>query len=171
MNFGNLTANQGTQLIEQVVFQALDFFLGTKNLVFVILQLRHNKAFSVYQGLLTHKVIGHAVSLPLGHFNVIAKDLIEAHLHGLDAGFFLDFLLKVLHPGLVIRRNELQLIKLGVITRANHAAFSYREGRLIHDGLLQTRSQLLMLANFAVKQLQSFALAASQHILQSRQHA
>ena len=136
LDFANLRANQAAQLVKKIVFQALDFFLGAQNFIFVFLELRHDKALGVHQRLLAHKVIGHAISLSLGDLNIIAKDLVKAHLHRFDASGFLNLELKILHPGLIIGRNQLQLVQLRVIAGSNHATLAHREGRFIHDSLL-----------------------------------
>ena len=71
-----------------------------------------------------------------GALDIIAENLIETNLHGFNAGFLFDFLLKVLHPGFVVGSNQMQLIQLLIITCANHAALTDRKRRLIDNRLL-----------------------------------
>ena len=170
LNLDNLAANQAAQLVKQIIFQLLDFFLRTKNFILKRLQLRHNVTLCVHQRLLAHEIIGHAARLSLADLDIVAKNLIIANLERLDAGFILHLLLKVLHPRLVIRSNLVQLVQLTVIAGANHAALAHGKRRLIHNRALQNLGQLLMQMQLAAQLTQQAAPAAGQNILQSRQH-
>ena len=136
LNLLDFAANQGTQLIKQIIFQLLDFFLGTENLILELLKLGDNIALRVYQRLLAHKVRRHTAALSLAYLDIIAENLVETDLHGFNAGFLFDFLLKVLHPGFIVGSNQMQLIQLLIITGANHATLAYRKRRLIDNRLL-----------------------------------
>ena len=136
LNLLDFAANQGTQLIKQIILQLLDFFLGTENFILELLKLGNNIALRVYQRLLAYKVRRHAAALSLAYLDIIAENLIETNLHGFNAGFLFNFLLKVLHPGFVVGSNQMQLIQLLIITCANHTALADRKRRLINNRLL-----------------------------------
>ena len=136
LNLLDFAANQCTQLIKQIILQLLDFFLGTENLILELLKLGNNITLRVYQRLLTHKVRRHAAALSLAYLDIIAENLVEADLHGFNACFLFDFLLKVLHPGFIVGSNQMQLIQLLIITGANHATLTDRKRRLIDNSLL-----------------------------------
>ena len=171
LNLLDFAANQGTQLIKQIILQLLDFFLGTENLILELLKLGNNIALRVYQRLLAYKVRRHTAALSLANLDIIAENLVKADLHGFNAGFLFDFLLKVLHPSFVVGSNQMQLIQLLVVTIANHTALTDRKRRLIDNRLLQSCCQLLVQMQSLPQLAQQSAAAAFQNSLQARQHA
>ena len=83
-----MTQNPLAEFIEQFCFNLQNFFFGTQNLLFILLQFGSNEPLCIHKGLLPDIGFGHFVLVCFGHFQVVTEHLIISHLQGLDACLF-----------------------------------------------------------------------------------
>ena len=71
---------------EQLLLQREDLLLGVQHLALVVLQLRRGEALGVGQRLLALVVGRRQMQVGARDLDVVAEDVVEAHLERLDAG-------------------------------------------------------------------------------------
>ena len=71
---------------EELLFEGEDLVFGVEHFALVVLQLGSGEALGVGQGLLALVVGGGQVLVGSGDFDVVAEDVVEAHLERRDAG-------------------------------------------------------------------------------------
>ena len=109
---------------EQFEFALVDLFLGRENLFLIFLQLRGDVALRVLERLLALVVGRNLVDVSMRDLDVVAENLIKAHLQARNAGAG-DFLrLKLRNPLLAAPGNSVQLVERGVVAAADNASFA-----------------------------------------------
>ena len=121
-------------LVEQLVLQGAKLVLGAQDGGLHVLQLLGDVTLVVGQGLLAYVGIGDHIHEGLGDLDVVAEDLVVAHLEGLDAGAFLLLSGYPLHPALTVGHDAAEAVHLGVVALLDHAALTDGKGRLLADG-------------------------------------
>jgi hypothetical protein len=116
---------------EQFAFQRQDLLFGVEHLALVIFQLGRGEALGVGQRLLALVIGGREMQVGARDFEVIAEDIVEAHLQRLDAGT-LPFARFDLRDVLAAVQAEIaQFVEFGVETGADGAPVSDGQGRLV----------------------------------------
>ena len=130
---------------EQVVLQGDHPVAGGEDGVLQVLQLLGDEPLAVGQGLLADVVGGDLVVVGAADLDVVAEDLVVAHLQALDAGLLP---LPGLHLGddpLAPRENLPEPVHLAVVAVPDEAPLPDGEGRVVHDGLAQQLVHVLEL--------------------------
>ena len=120
-----------TDLLEQLVFQSAHAITRAQNFGFHCFELLGNITLTVYQGLLTDKVIGHLIGKGTADLNIVAEHLVVSHFQRLDACTLTLGSHHLLHPGFTVVHDGAQLVHLLGIAGGNHTAVTHREGRLL----------------------------------------
>ena len=145
---GDLQAPSGrmyrlTQCDEQLVLQCLGLLVGRQHLLFVLLQLRRDIAFRVLECLLANVAVRHVLLLRGGDFDVVAKDLVIAHLQFGNAGPR-DFPSLVLgHPLFSAGRQFAKVVQFGVIAGADDPTFLDSQRAFVDQGRGDLVAQIL----------------------------
>ena len=124
------------EVAEQVVLHLVDLGLRIENQTFHLLQFRRDETLSIGQGLLADIVVRNHVVERLGHFQIISKHAVVAHLQVADAGTLPLAVFKARNPVLAVLNGELQVVQLFAVARFNQAPFTDLERRIVHDGRL-----------------------------------
>ena len=140
------TLGEGPHLLAHLAedggLQVQDALLGIKNERLVFLEFRGDKPLGVDQRLLADVFLGHGVQVGFGDFNVIAKDLVVAHLEGFDARAFPLSGLQIGHPTLGIARGCDHVVQLGREPRANDSTAGQGSRGIFGNGLLDQSRHL-----------------------------
>ena len=83
---GSLLSQAPSQVQEEFRLPLNPDFFGPQDPGLVILEVRGDEALGVYQGLLADVVGRHQMQVGLGDLQIIAEDLVVAHLEAVDAG-------------------------------------------------------------------------------------
>ena len=119
---------------EQFLFERENLVLGVEHFALVILQFRRGEAFGVGQRLLALVVGGRQVLIGAGDLDVVAEDVVEAHLERGDAGALPLARLDLRDVLLAVLAEIAQLVEFGVVSGANRAAIRQVERRFVGDG-------------------------------------
>ncbi len=126
---------------EQLLFKREDLVFGVEHFALVILQLRRGEALGVGQGLLALVIGRREVLVGARDFDVVAEDVVEAHLERLDAGACALARLDLRDvPGGRCWLQVAQFVEVGMEAGADGAAIGQVDGRLVGDGFAGSRS-------------------------------
>ncbi len=130
---------------EQLVLQGACPLVGASDLVLKLLELGGEIPLGVLDRLLANVVRGNldALRLGVGDLDVIAKDLVEANLEARNAGTADLLGLVPGNPALAILRDRPQAIELGVVTRSDQASLLDGQRRVLDQGSLDGRPDLV----------------------------
>ena len=120
---------------EQFLLQRQNLLFGIQHLALVVLQLGRGEALGVGQRLLAFVIGGRQVQIGAGDFDVVAEDVVEAHLERLDAGALALARFDLRDVLLAVLAQVAQLVELGVEAGANGAAVGQVQRRLVGDGV------------------------------------
>ncbi len=142
LHLAHLAGGGLPQLAEELVFQSGDPGLRRQDLVLQVLELLGDEPFAVHQGLLADIILRHHAVIALGHLDIIAEHLVEAHLQALDAGALLFPPLQRGHHVRPMRQDIAQTVHLFVIAGADEVPLSDGEGQavlliVLPDGAVQ----------------------------------
>ena len=129
-------------LVEQLILQGAELVLRAQDGGLHVLQLLGDVALVVGEGLLADVGIGHHVHEGLGDLDVVAEDLVVAHLEGLDAGALLLLGGHPIHPALPVGHDGAEAIHLGIVAVGDHTAVTDGEGRLLADGAVDLTANI-----------------------------
>ena len=118
--FGYLLAN----LTEKIIFQRLYPIFRVQDLCLLLLEFGCNEPFRIPKRLFTDIVVRHIMQVRFRYINVIAEDLIESNLQGLDTAPFAFFFLHRGDPLFALSYNLPEFVQFLAITVADHTAFS-----------------------------------------------
>ena len=136
---------------EELPLEFGDLLFRREHLALVLLELRRGEALGVHQRLLALVVGRRSRQVRLRDFDVVAKDVVEAHLERTDAG---APALARLHLGdvlLAVAAQAAELVELGVVARADGARVGERGGRVVADGPRNQLAQVRQLIGSAVE--------------------
>ena len=119
---------------EELIFQRRQPVRGRKDLPLQRLELRGDVALAARQGLLADIILGHLPGIAPGDLDIIAENLVVAHLELGDAGALPLLLLDPGQPGGPAAQKLPQLVGPGIEARADDPALPQGKGRLVHDG-------------------------------------
>ena len=123
-------------VLEEGLLQRHGTFVGSQNLVLILLQLRRDEPLGVDQGLFANVGLWHVLQLPLGHFDIVAEDLVVTDLQVSDTAAFLFGGLVFGQPFSPLFGRHAQVIQLLVVTAPYHATVLQADRRFIGDGLV-----------------------------------
>ena len=132
-----------------------DLVFGVEHFALVILQLGRGEALGVGQGLLALVVGGREVLVGAGDFDVVAEDVVEAHLQRCDAGALALARFDLRDVLLAVLAEVAQLVELGVVAGADGAAIGEVERRLVGDGVEDEAGDVGQLVEAVVESAQA----------------
>ena len=171
LDLGHMGADLLSQLHEQLVLQGYHLVLGREDGVLQLLQLLGDIALGVDGGLLAHPVLGDQVRLGLGHLDVIAKDLVIAHLHVPDARLLLGAALQVGQQLRPVVDDVAEAVHLLAVPLPDKLSLPDGEGGLVHQGPLEQVPQLGQVVQLLPQGLEQGGGAALQQLPQPGQAA
>ena len=107
-----------------------DAFLDTEDFGLVFFQFGGDITLGVGQGLLAYPGLWHLVFVGIGDFQIVAKDIVVAHLQRADACQFHLALLETHEVFLSRPRHAAQLVQLGIHAGGYHTALLHLDGRV-----------------------------------------
>ncbi len=119
------------QVEEELVLELARAFLRAEDFRFHLLELGRDEALGVGHGLLARVVGGHGGEVGRADLDVVAEDLVVAHLERLDAGALLLAALQVGQPRLALDRRGAQFLQRGVVAGADEAALLELDGWVV----------------------------------------
>ncbi len=125
------------------MLEVADPFLGVEDLLFILLELGREEPLGADERLLAHVIGRDLGQVGLGHLDVIAEDLVVADLERADAGPLALPLLQLGDEGLAGAADRAQVVELGVPAVLDDPAFGQQEGRLVEDGPVDERGDVL----------------------------
>ena len=142
---GNLVTHRGKHLI----LESGQAFLRTEHGALELFQLLGDIALAVRKRLLTNVVLRNRLRIGAADLDIIAEHAVVADFQLANAGTLAFRLLDFGNFTLTAGRKVAQTVNLLVEALADHAAFPKKNRRLIHDGLLDQRTDVFKQINLA----------------------
>ena len=114
----------------EALFEAEYLVLGTQYLFLIFFQLLRDVALGPHERLLAHPAGGHLVLVRVAHFEVVAEDVVEAHLETGDARGLNFALLQAQQVVLARGGDGPQFVELGVYAVGHVAPLGGEHGRV-----------------------------------------
>src|SRR5512142_1741642 len=111
-------------------------------LFLVFLELRRYEPLGVRERLLSDIVLWHGSEVRLGHFDIVAENLVVAYFERTDARALPLALLDARDPSLAFGADGPQPVKTGVIPFFDQPALPERKGRIVVNGLVDELIQV-----------------------------
>src|SRR5260370_29934811 len=112
----------------------MDLLLGGQHLLLVLLEVRSNVTFGIFERLLALVVGRDFGGVGVSDLDVVAEDLVESDLQAGDSGAADLLSLKASDPILPAAGDRMELIEGAIVAPADHTSFSRAERRLVHEG-------------------------------------
>ncbi len=120
----------------------MDLLLGSQHLLLVLLEVRSNVTFGIFERLLALVVGRDFGGVGVSDLDVVAEDLVESDLQAGDSGAADLLSLKASDPILPAAGDRMELIECAIVAPADHTSFSRAERRLVHEGGIQQFAQI-----------------------------
>ena len=119
------------QHVENALLDFQNLFFGGQNLVLIHLEFGRSKALGIHQRLLAFVIGGRKVLVSFRNLDVVAKDIVEAHLKRCDTGSLAFARLDLRNELTAVLAEVPQFVKFGIIASADSAAIGDVDRRAI----------------------------------------
>ena len=136
------------ELLEQLEFKRIGFFVGAENLAFHFLQLRRVETFAGGDGLFANIIDGDFGEVGLGDLDVVTEHGIVADFERGDAGALDFFLLERGDPTFAVGGGAAKFVQLGAVAGLDETAVLRRERRRVLDSARDEVGEVGLLSEF-----------------------
>ena len=158
-------------LLEKLVFQLIDLGFCVQDQALHFFELRRDEPFTIGQGLLPDVVLRNQFIIGSGHFQIVAKDLVEAHLQVLDARPLPFRSFQPGNPFLSMADGFFHVIQFLGIAGTNQAPFPKAEARILPDTPLNQLVNRSQGGNIHFQFFQKLVTTVSKVLLDIRQYS
>ena len=138
-----LGGNLVTHLDKQFVFQRGQPLLRAEHRAFELLEFIRDVSLAVCQRLLADIIVRHGVQIGFADLDIVAEHAVITDLELTDARALALALLDGCNFALAARGEVTQGVDLLIVARADQAALTQQDGRLVHDRQLDQRAHVL----------------------------
>ena len=143
-----------THIVEQLIFDGDRSLLCAENTALDLFELGRDIALAVGQGLLADVVLRHQILVGIGDLDIVAEDAVVADLQLGDPRLLLLLCFDAGKQRGGVVHVVLELVQRCGVALLDQAAFPHREGRILHDRLIDQRAHIIKRVDITVQLVQ-----------------